>query len=76
MRKREEIDEDKLVEVIVLFLAAGIKNEQIKDAFKEKLNVFFVEETKWLTVESIVNVVRNFSQNERREFFEKVKCYI
>ena len=36
---------------------------------------FFVQESRWLTVEAIVNRVRNFSQNERRELFEKVKCY-
>ncbi|WP_336883748.1 hypothetical protein [Priestia koreensis] len=76
MLPREEIDEAKIDEVIGLFMEAGIDNEQITNPFKENLKVFFVQESKWLTVEAIVNLVRNFSQNERRELFEKVKSYI
>lgn len=73
--RREGIDEDKIDEVIGLFIEAGIDNEQITNPFKEKLKAFFVQESRWLTVEAIVNLVRNFSQNERRELFEKVKRY-
>lgn len=75
MLRSEEIDEDKIGEVIGLFIEAGIENEQITNPFKENLKAFFVQENRWLTIEAIVNLVRNFSQNERRELFEKVKCY-
>ncbi|MEK4905729.1 hypothetical protein [Niallia sp. FSL M8-0099] len=76
MLRRKEIDEDKIDEVIGLFMEAGISNEQITNPFKENLKAFFVQESRWLTVEAIVNLVRNFSQNERIELFEKVKLYI
>jgi hypothetical protein len=76
MLRREKIDEDKIAEVIGLFIEAGIDNEQITNPFKENLKAFFVQESRWLTVEAIVNLVRNFSQNERKELFEKVKRYI
>lgn len=76
MLRREEIAEDKIDDVIGLFMEAGIDNEQITNPFKENLKAFFVKESRWLTVEAIVNLVRNFSQNERRELFEKVKRYI
>jgi hypothetical protein len=71
MLRREEIDEDNIGEVIGLFIEAGINNEQITNPFKENLKAFFVQESRWLTVEAIVNLFRNFSQNERRELFEK-----
>ncbi|WP_230459055.1 hypothetical protein [Terrilactibacillus tamarindi] len=76
MLRREEINVDKIEEVIRLFIEAGIESEQITIPFKENLKAFFVQESRWLTVEAIVNLVRNFSQNERRELFVKVKCYI
>lgn len=76
MLRREEINEDILTEVIELFIQAGIENEQITDAFKEKLKVFLVKETRWLTVEAIVNVVKNFSKNERQELFEKAMRHL
>lgn len=75
MLRREEIDEDRIGELIGLFMEAGIGNGQITNLFKEKLKAFFVHESRWLTVEAIVNLVRNFSQNERIELFEKVKRY-
>ncbi|MEH7347131.1 hypothetical protein V7122_25175 [Bacillus sp. JJ1532] len=76
MLRREEIDENQIDEVIGLFIEAGIENEQITNLFKENLKAFFVKESRWLTVEAIVNLIRNFSQNERQELFEKVKRYI
>lgn len=70
---RDEIAEDKIDEVIMLFIEAGIDNGQITNSFKENLKAFFVQESRWLSVEAIVNLVRNFSQSERKELFEKVK---
>ena len=57
-------------------IEAGIDNEQITNPFKEDLKAYFVKESRWLTAEAIVNLGRNFSQNERKELFEKVKRYI
>ncbi|MED3550930.1 hypothetical protein [Cytobacillus praedii] len=74
--RKEKIDEDQIDEVIRLFSEAGIENELITNLFKENLKAFFVQESRWLTVEAIVNLVRNFSQSERKELFEKVKRYI
>lgn len=76
MLRKEVIDENQIDEVIGLFIEAGIESEQITNLFKENLKAFFVQESRWLTVEAIVNLVRNFSQNERQELFEKVKRYI
>ncbi|MGN7943010.1 hypothetical protein [Metabacillus sp. 22489] len=76
MLRREKIDEDRIDEVIGLFMEAGIDNGQITNPFKENLKAFFVQESRWLTVEAIVNLVRNFSQNERTELFAKVKHFI
>ncbi|MGQ4668797.1 hypothetical protein ACUIJN_23735 [Metabacillus halosaccharovorans] len=71
MLRSEEIDEDKIGEVIGLFIEAGIDNGQITNPFKENLKAFFVQESRWLTVEAIVNLIRNFSLSERKELFEK-----
>lgn len=76
MLQKEVIDENQIDEVIGLFIEAGIESEQITNSFKENLKAFFVQESRWLTVEAIVNLVRNFSQSERKELFEKVKLYI
>lgn len=57
-------------------MEAGIDNEQITNPFKENLRAFLVKESRWLTVEAIVNLIQNFSQNERQVLFEKVKRYI
>jgi hypothetical protein len=76
MLRKEEIDEDQIDEIIRLFIEVGIENELITNLFKENLKAFFVQESRWLTVEAIVNLVRNFSQSERKELFEKVKRYI
>lgn len=76
MLRREEIDEDQMDEVIGLFIESGIDNGQITNPFKEKLKAFLVKESRWLTVEAIVNLIRNFSQSERKDLFEKVKRYI
>jgi hypothetical protein len=76
MLRREEIDEDQMDEVIGLFIEAGIDNGQITNPFKENLKAFLVKESRWLTVEAIVNLIRNFSQDERKELFEKLKRYI
>ncbi|WP_303981541.1 hypothetical protein [Niallia circulans] len=75
MLRREEINVDKIEEVIRLFIEAGIESEQITISFKENLKAFFVQESRWLTVEAIVNLVRNFSQNERQELFDKIRRY-
>ncbi|WP_286230466.1 hypothetical protein [Neobacillus mesonae] len=75
MLQREEIDEDKIDEVIGLFIEAGIDNEQITNSFKENLKAFFVKESRWLTVEALVNLIRKFSQNERQELFDKIRRY-
>jgi hypothetical protein len=76
MLRREEIDEDQMDEVIGLFIEVGIDNGQITNPFKENLKAFLVKESRWLTVEAIVNLIRNFSQGERKELFEKLKRYI
>lgn len=76
MFRKEVIDENQIDEVIGLFIEAGIESEQITNPFKENLKAFFIQESRWLTVEAIVNLVRNFSQSERKELFEKVKRYI
>lgn len=76
MLRREEIEESQINEVIGLFIEAGISNELFTKPFKENLKAFFVKESRWLTVEAIVNPVRNFSHNERSELFEKFKRYI
>ncbi|WP_066047297.1 hypothetical protein [Robertmurraya korlensis] len=76
MLRRVEINEDVLAEVIGLFIHAGIASEQITDAFKENLKAFFIKESRWLTVEAIVKLIRNFTKNERQELFEKVKRYL
>lgn len=73
--QREEIEESRIGEVIGLFIEAGIDNELITNPFIENLKAFFVKESRWLTVEAIVDLIRNFSQNERKELFEKVKRY-
>ncbi|WP_176474213.1 hypothetical protein [Niallia circulans] len=75
MLRREKIDEDRIDEVIGLFMEAGIDNGQITNPFKENLKAFFVQESRWLTVEAIVNLVRNFSQNEKQELFDKIRRY-
>lgn len=76
MLRREEIDEEQMDEVIGLFIEAGIDNGQITNPFKENLKAFLVKESRWLTVEAIVNLIRNFSQDERKELFEKLKRYV
>lgn len=75
-QQREKIDDIVIDEVIELFINAGVELEQLDNQIRNKLEYFFLKESRWLTVEAIVNLVRNFSQSERKELFEKVKRYI
>jgi len=71
-QERQKIDEKMLDEVFELFVEAGIEQEQLNDQFRDKLREFFVKESRWLTVEAIVGVMRNFGTAERQELYEKI----
>lgn len=71
-QRREKMDAKTIDEVIELFVEAGIKREQLSNEFRIRLIEFFLKESRWLNVEAIVDVVRNFSLEDRRKIFEKI----
>lgn len=71
-QRRDKIDDKAINDLIKLFLDAGIEREQLDEHFKDKLIAFFVRESRWLTVETIVDVVRNFGLEGRKELFGKI----
>lgn len=72
-QSKERINEDIIEQVIQYFIEAGIEKERLSNKFKEALREFFAKESRWLTAEAVANVVRNFSTEERKELFRKIK---
>lgn len=68
-QQREKIDDKMLNEVIELFAEGGIKREQLDGQFKGKLREFFLKESRWLTIEMLVGVFRNFWEGRKEGAF-------
>lgn len=72
--KKEEakITDEVINEVINLFLQAGIKQENLDDKVSSNIRRFYVVESRWLTTESITDLIKNFSNDDRLQLFYKI----
>lgn len=74
-KQMEEITQEVVDVIIELLIEAGIEKVNLSEPFQEKSKHFWVKENKWLTIDAITKLIKNFSFEDRKELFEKINKY-